>query len=120
MDVTIRKLQAVPGPKRAAPVPHHGSAPRGFANVDRTGRLRSRLGRLLHDEEKLREFVKKALPGVREHEAAVHAMRLVLRGFSIPAAARAAGVTPPTVSGWWNSYEAFVKAWLEGERDRRS
>lgn len=117
----LRVLQAVPGPKR--PVLNPGArsrsmAERRFGNGEQTKKLRNRLGRLLHDEAKLREFVGKALPGARDQESAVHAMRLILRGYTIPEVAEQIGFSVPAVSGWWQRYEAFVQSWLEGERAR--
>ena len=104
-----------PGARELAP------AARRFSSGDRTARLRSRLGRLLHDEAKMREFVSKALPGLRpdNFEVALHAMRLMLRGYQKAEAARTCGIAPATVAGWWTAYEAYVINWLAGERDRR-
>lgn len=126
IDPVIRTFQAVPRQSVGAIELHPGArelapAARRFSSGDKTARLRSRLGRLLHDEAKMREFVSKALPGLRpdNFEVALHAMRLMLRGYQKAEAARTCGISPATVAGWWTAYEAFVLNWLASERDRR-
>lgn len=92
---------------RHVPVSTHRAASRAGASPDHN-LVRSIIGQLANDEDKLRAAVREVIGSGMSDECAIQAVRLIVSGFTIAHAAREIGQAPSTVAGWWERFRLKV------------